>query len=1090
MAAPLPASSASADVIDRNTPISLKPPDQLMSIIGSVVWTPQKPIAGQSVKVDVCGPDGKPYANNQPEYIAINGAAGSAQYLQFPLAGDQKVFVTAARADGTPEQSTVTITVAAAELSAATLATISDPALTKDRIAWVKVTADVNLLTVAPAQPYDAPYHVQFSLVPFSRFVQPPASPAPATPAPTPKPTTTTTIDTWSWDFGDGATATTDSPSVSHDFESALDPTREFHQFDIKITGARKTYAVAPSASNPSPVPTSTTDLGSWTRTLSVHNTYVACKNRGYAVLPVTAGGWATKSGTNFVGDAEIKNNEPVAIQLVSRLLIPVLEDSDASVALTAIEAVDPPVVVPAKGSVKVKVVAPFSHVPDGALGFSAVYSAEPAGGSNSPIAGLQVRATAHFLTHPQYRGKTVPAAAVTPAANPANPPRGDELGPGPDPAPSNEAMPPVAVGNQCDPDNLPGKVPDGLACQITPQTQTIQTSARFLNARKGDLLLCPSVGDASLVDSMFSMLTPAQLYGHSGIMTRNYEQITHCTASEGRLEKYTVGGSLSSNDDGFDPDALKYAWPGVLTQTVDHAVNGEMIADPSSTSGQTYTFQDFLGLPSAINIGSQFVVIPPLVVKPDPMLETSAVRDLLTKVADDAYGNTGRFHYRFYCFTNPAAGLNDGLVAPKTGLNSSSAWAEGTHGAVCSSFIWMMMKGRGVNALGPSKYATAAELSAFAKSLQVSLDPDNQTLDGLFYYSEAQRSLCANWLYHKIWGYVRAQESWFDEEVSQAANYYADQLCNTFSNDYSATPDEDAGASQSWLNPGSADALSPDNFLAWNGPGPQNGVLGYSEPAIYFPANTATVPIYKWASVTQYGKLTGRVVLNGKPAASATVEIPGMSTGTDKDGNYSFDKAPYGPYVVNAKLAWTEGPVTDDLQTGVPEYSIGQASVKVDKADVAAPDIKLKPPNQPWDRQIAIKGYASLDCSEYPDHYTAYPQIEDWVDVGRAETLASWVKTEVSKDATATFVVLITWNADDSVDLLFEAGLDNPGGAASGFPRYNIPAGKSVTFVVGNKDSWLNGRNGYFYNGTPDLEAKNDTLLCSITFTNNEWTA
>jgi len=91
--------------------------------------------------------------------------------------------------------------------------------------------------------------------------------------------------------------------------------------------------------------------------------------------------------------------------------------------------------------------------------------------------------------------------------------------------------------------------------------------------------------------------------------------------------------------------------------------MNGEQIADPT---GQKYNFQEFLGVSA---IPNQFLVIPGLIVKPDPMLETPAIRTLLTNVADDAYGNTGRFHYRLYHFTNPSVDfVGDGLAAPNTG--------------------------------------------------------------------------------------------------------------------------------------------------------------------------------------------------------------------------------------------------------------------------------------------------------------------------------------------------------------------------------------------------------------------------------------
>ena len=49
--------------------------------------------------------------------------------------------------------------------------------------------------------------------------------------------------------------------------------------------------------------------------------------------------------------------------------------------------------------------------------------------------------------------------------------------------------------------------------------------------------------------------------------MTRNYDEVTHSTASEERLINHARG---SKGGQGFEPDALKYMWPGVVAQTVD----------------------------------------------------------------------------------------------------------------------------------------------------------------------------------------------------------------------------------------------------------------------------------------------------------------------------------------------------------------------------------------------------------------------------------------------------------------------------------------------------------------------------------------
>ena len=79
-----------------------------------------------------------------------------------------------------------------------------------------------------------------------------------------------------------------------------------------------------------------------------------------------------------------------------------------------------------------------------------------------------------------------------------------------------------------------------GLVCQATPETREVVTPARFLNALKGDVILSP--GGNGSIGGLLLQVTPPQHYSHSGIMTRNYDQVTHSTASEDRLMDYPNG--------------------------------------------------------------------------------------------------------------------------------------------------------------------------------------------------------------------------------------------------------------------------------------------------------------------------------------------------------------------------------------------------------------------------------------------------------------------------------------------------------------------------------------------------------------------
>ena len=427
----------------------------------------QNPVAGASVKIEVSDPSGKLYQNQGSTFISINGVPGTGQYLQFALAGDHKVPVTAIAADGAKEQTTTTITVAAPVLSEATKKALADPANAKlpaEQIAYLKATSDVRLMTVAQKAPYGTPHAVSFNLRPLIKFIKPPAAPSAKTGVTAGSSPTASTAAasaspdksiSWSWDFGDGSKpVTTFVPAADHDYAASLGSTQEFHFFDVTITELQI------PAGGKDAVPTGQ----SWKRTLCVHNPYVAIKGRGYLVPTVTTKGSATKDGKNFVGTAEIKNIEPVPLTLRSRLIVPVLEDTSVLTAPTALEALASPIVVPANGSVTTKVSVPFSQVAEDAVGFKAIFTDEVAKGAKddktdssedakSPVAGLKIRATAHFLVQPEYRGKAV----------------AEDKKAGTD----KSGMPAVKEGNQCDPDNLPSGVPANSGLSDYPEDTT-----------------------------------------------------------------------------------------------------------------------------------------------------------------------------------------------------------------------------------------------------------------------------------------------------------------------------------------------------------------------------------------------------------------------------------------------------------------------------------------------------------------------------------------------------------------------------------------------------------------------------------------
>src|SRR5262249_7745272 len=155
-------------------------------------------------------------------------------------------------------------------------------------------------------------------------------------------------------------------------------------------------------------------------------------------------------------------------------------------------------------------------------------------------------------------------------------------------------------------------------------------------NARKGDVVLSP--GGPSIIGQLLRQVTPPQRYSHSGIMTRNYDQITHCTGNEDRIMDYPVGSVLGkpAPSDGHRPDVVKYVWPGVITQNIEQALHGEDMADPEKPD-KHYSISGFSREDVGSYIGGVWEIIHPLVIKPDPLEETLEIRKKLHEAATDA---------------------------------------------------------------------------------------------------------------------------------------------------------------------------------------------------------------------------------------------------------------------------------------------------------------------------------------------------------------------------------------------------------------------------------------------------------------------
>ena len=109
---------------------------------------------------------------------------------------------------------------------------------------------------------------------------------------------------------------------------------------------------------------------------------------------------------------------------------------------------------------------------------------------------------------------------------------------------------------------------------QVTPQlsgdTTRVWVPARIPNADRGSLVMVPSDGNGQ-IGALLESLQPPQHYSHMGIMTRDGTEVRQCTESGEWLRKHAVG-TLGYPTDGFYEKAMRFGWPGTITQTVEAA--------------------------------------------------------------------------------------------------------------------------------------------------------------------------------------------------------------------------------------------------------------------------------------------------------------------------------------------------------------------------------------------------------------------------------------------------------------------------------------------------------------------------------------
>lgn len=265
------------------------------------------------------------------------------------------------------------------------------------------------------------------------------------------------------------------------------------------------------------------------------------------------------------------------------------------------------------------------------------------------------------------------------------------------------------------------------------------------------------------------------------------------------------------------------------------------------------------------------------MIVKPDPMLETAAIRQLLHEVADEA--KTQRSHYRLSVYTDASI---DTTPAP-----TSTSWESTSWPSVCSSYIWSLLRKRGVHFEGDLDSDEGSKT-------------DKGKLDGLYYYTTQEREIAAKNLHNTAFMLAKQMAEQHADfkvlaklglaDIDDIARKLANQIVNTFTNDDASTK-----GAKTLLPIGDGHAVSPADVMFWDGI-EKGGVYGYHVAAKYRPKHNRQMPVYRWTPFSQTGSLLGKVTYKDKPVANAWVKLfKGKETQTSANGSFRLDGIPIG---------------------------------------------------------------------------------------------------------------------------------------------------------------------------------------------------
>jgi hypothetical protein len=473
-----------------------------------------------------------------------------------------------------------------------------------------------------------------------------------------------------------------------------------------------------------------------------------------------------------------------------------------------------------------------------------------------------------------------------------------------------------VCKGGDCEADQ-PLCPPDPrITCQLIPADPSLTDWVkdwillpwRIANAKKGDLIMSPGGGNG-VISTLMSQLQPPQHYTHMGIMTRDCVEVRHATVSDDWLQDHpngTIPLDGPEPTDGFQPDALRYGWPGTITQSISDAYQGSQdssfpgIQIMDAESGKWYPIHALSFDPSVVNTEPEdskppiWQTIQCLVVSPCP--ESVEVRAAVSAIADEVKAIRG--HYRFYSYTDASICLNPKYFGPPRfeGMQPdsknpcASVNVDQTIPVVCSTLIWAAVQRLNNRGTLPNLILDSAE-ETDPNSCPNTLirkptdDKPGGVFDGLFNYDESQRQKAALKLYEYLYeevkdktaakipaivkalggivlsvsagiayvsgplGALAALLGISAEDASTLVDWLTDmpddvanQVVNAFAFDWCDTAAKD---SDKWKSPGTGRSVSPDNIVrSW-----MNSVAHSTQRAfgLYGQNRTANVRPPKW---------------------------------------------------------------------------------------------------------------------------------------------------------------------------------------------------------------------------------------------------